>query len=85
MQQWNETMQQLWAFLVGSQSEIVIFLMAILVHAVLFGRYRVRTPQKVPNGAGTKQEKCTLVKADEHQPARRHQRWQYPWSELSSK
>mmetsp|Transcript_116686 Transcript_116686/g.232635 ORF Transcript_116686/g.232635 Transcript_116686/m.232635 type:complete len:1034 (-) Transcript_116686:63-3164(-) len=65
MQQWNETMQQIWGLLVGAQSEIVIFLAAIFVHAVLFGRYKVRTSQKGQGGAGTKQGKCLLAKADE--------------------
>merc|ERR1719223_1668684 len=47
----------------GAQTEIVIFLFAIFVHAVLFGRYKVRPQQKPPNNV--RQEKCLLAKADE--------------------
>jgi len=62
-QQWNEATQQIWGFIMGAQTEIFIFLMAIFVHAVLFGRYKIRPQQKAPNGVG--QEKCPVVKADE--------------------
>eukprot|EP00419_Tripos_fusus_P001452 CAMPEP_0172674134 /NCGR_PEP_ID=MMETSP1074-20121228/12573_1 /TAXON_ID=2916 /ORGANISM="Ceratium fusus, Strain PA161109" /LENGTH=220 /DNA_ID=CAMNT_0013491525 /DNA_START=110 /DNA_END=768 /DNA_ORIENTATION=+ len=58
-------MQQIWGLVMGAQSEIVIFLAAIFVHAVLFGRYKVRTLQKGQGGAGTKQGKCLSAKADE--------------------